>query len=158
MKMLDVGCGAFPQGDVNVDFDIQTAFHHRSYVLNSKVAKAMPNFVLADAYHLPFPNKTFSRTKCFHTLEHVKHPLKLIKELIRVTRGIVIIKCPHRYWRPQRESHVQYFNVKWFAQALRGYIHRAQTRWQTYRNIPFFFIPCEITVGINTEARAQKSR
>jgi len=29
---LDVGCGAFPQGDVNVDIDLKTRFHH-PYIL-----------------------------------------------------------------------------------------------------------------------------
>jgi ubiquinone/menaquinone biosynthesis C-methylase UbiE len=154
MLTLDVGCGYFPQGDVNVDVDIKTSFHHRGHILTREKAKKISNFVLADAEHLPFRDNSFYKSTCFHTIEHLKNPLKCLRELIRVTKCMVTVKCPHRY-APKKPSHINYFKPTWFTNALKDYIVRSTARWGPHPRIPFLPIPLEITVEINTQKREQ---
>jgi len=56
---------------------------------------------------------------CSHVIEHVDKPFALMKELIRVSKRYVIIKCPHRYAvNAKFHMHKNVFNLKWFEQAL----------------------------------------
>lgn len=145
--ILDVGCGTFPKGDVNVDIDMESKFH-RPFVLRKGMAKRFKNFIIADACHLPFRNDTFDSVYSTHVIEHMKNPVVFFKELIRVTKNMVFLKCPHRYWRPQQESHLSFLNVKWFHEALKNFPHKVELTWQPLQKIPFFSFPCEISVEI----------
>jgi ubiquinone/menaquinone biosynthesis C-methylase UbiE len=87
---LDVGCGASPKGDVNVDlcpFD-------RSQCADEWSPKATKNFVLADASHLPFKSGCFGIVYASHVLEHVPNPLSALEEWRRVCCGRVIVWIP----------------------------------------------------------------
>jgi SAM-dependent methyltransferase len=67
--MLDIGCGSSPKGDVNCDMYIGETPH---IMIRHRInAKKIPNFVLCDAMHLPFRNKTFDIVNASQVLEHV---------------------------------------------------------------------------------------
>jgi len=55
-----------------------------------------PRFVIGDTAQLPFAEKTFDISCCVDVLEHLPEQLRhpAIDEMIRVTRGPVIIICP----------------------------------------------------------------
>lgn len=122
MATLDVGCGDHPRGDVNVDRYLCENPEVEQYKIRHVDVKAIPNFVRADAHHLPFRDHAFSRVYCFDVIEHVLDPHRLMKELIRVCHGEVEIRAPHRFGRyAKMPFHRNYFNKTWFVRALRGY-------------------------------------
>lgn len=122
MKTLDVGCGAQPKGDVNIDL-------HVGYTLQGgdqrKVGifidpKRIPNFIRADAQYLPFKDRSFEKVISHHVIEHVEEPFKMLSEMSRVTNCRIEIVCPH--WLgivAKMPSHLHYFDGTWFHKALR---------------------------------------
>lgn len=143
-RVLDVGCGCVALGDVNVDLFPFSSVHRR-YIFNPKI---ITNFVLADACHLPFPSKSFELVHCSHLIEHISNPIILIKELIRVAKKKVVIKCPHRFSSQAKQpSHIHYFSPKWFHKVLTHYPHSVNIQFG-YNKIPFLPLPDEITVEI----------
>ena len=97
---MDVGCGSYPQGDINVDLE--------------KRIEVIPNFVKADGQHLPFRDNVFSLVHSQHTIEHAPDPFLFLKELFRVSKNQVILRCP---WRLERNlarhpKHLHSFNKK----------------------------------------------
>ncbi len=81
--VLDVGSGSAPNpyADVLVEYDPEgretNAGRARS---NGKV------LVWADAQRMPFRNRVFDYSFCFHVLEHVINPAACLRELERVSR------------------------------------------------------------------------
>lgn len=143
-KVLDVGCGCEAIGDVNVDL-FPSSSPHRKYSLN---VSAVSNFVLADACHLPFKSKSFEIVNCSHVIEHVSDPISLIKELIRVAKRKVVIKCPHRFSSQAKlPSHIHFFHNQWFHRVLAQFPHKTTTQF-AYNKIPFLPLPHEITVEV----------
>jgi len=57
--------------------------------------------------NLPFEKDTFDYVTSFQTLEHVKDPMKTIKEMVRITKmgGAIHIMCPD--YRSTFEAHYQ---------------------------------------------------
>lgn len=145
---LDVGSGHNPRGDVNVDiFDT--------------FADYSSNFVKADASRLPFRDKIFTGTTCIHTIEHVRDPALLIRELIRVTHGELMIRTPYRnigfsriktLVRTGRNPHLWSFTKTWFA-PLQKWFPKIEIEYSQ-----FFIIPTEITVRMDTTVRRQIRR
>jgi SAM-dependent methyltransferase len=152
--MLDVGCAHRPKGDVNVDLFINKPnIHVDSVVVNPK---KIPNFVLADAQHLPFASYSIDHVYCSHLIEHVDNPYLLLQELIRVSRRLVEIYTPHRLlgWRHHHPGHRCHFTLTWFAKAL-AKIGCEQTHYtigiSEYRYLPHSLVclarlPIEIKV------------
>ena len=148
---LDVGCGDNPHGDVNVDYrtyqNIELDQVHTKYV----DIKNIPNFIRADALHLPFPNKSFVKTYCYHVIEHVSNPFKLIEELIRVTTQTLEIRCPHRFSKHAKMPyHRHYFTRSWFDRVFIGYKVRVKvTYWSPLREMfGFIRLPHEIRIRV----------
>ena len=107
---LDIGCGALPKGDVNVDLYVgRTPHSEEKWTIEPQT---IPNFVRCDANYLPFRDKAFSECVISHVLEHDGvRPIKVIKETLRVTKGDIEIRVPHRIWdRGRIRSHARYFN------------------------------------------------
>lgn len=92
MLTLDVGCGSTPRGTVNVDLLVKGGDPHVFDV------HTIPNFVIADAKALPFKNNVFSKTTCFHVLEHVSTDTVIYEEFKRVTNGLIEIRVPLGLW------------------------------------------------------------
>jgi len=102
MFTCDVGCGSRPKGDVNVDLLVKDEDPLR-FNIQSKpnfiVADVIvPNFIVADARFLPFKNKVFDKTFCFHMIEHVSDDGKAYEEFNRITREEIEIRVPLGIW------------------------------------------------------------
>ena len=78
MKVLDVGCGDRPKGDVNLDL-----FFYGKW----------KNFIIAEAHQLPFKNGAFSKVYSEHFLEHLENPLEFFKEAKRVLKSHGVLEC-----------------------------------------------------------------
>jgi len=78
LKVLDVGCGDAPKGDVTLDL---------FFYVKCK------NFVIAEAHYLPFKNDVFEKVYCKHCLEHFGTPLKFFEEAKRVLKNGGTIEC-----------------------------------------------------------------
>jgi len=78
MKVLDVGCGDRPTGDVNLDIFLYGKWK---------------NFTIGEAHHLPFRNGVFDKVYSKHCLEHLENPLRFFKEVKRVLKKRGILEC-----------------------------------------------------------------
>ena len=112
---LDIGCGDRGTGDVNCDLFVGKSPHLTSGEISPRT---IPNFVRCDANYLPFRDKAFEESFCSHLLEHKgMNPVKVVKEMIRVSRSNLIIIVPHRFAHGKRlrfshcKEHERYFNV-----------------------------------------------
>lgn len=150
-KTLDVGCGDNPHGEVNIDHrmheNIELDQVNKRYV----DIESIPNFIRADALNLPFRDNCFEKTFCFHVIEHVSNPYKLISELIRVTRKEIEIRCPHRFSKhAKRPYHIYYFTKSWFVSALKGHKIRIElSYWYPLRGfLGLIRLPHEIRVDV----------
>ncbi len=72
---LNIGCGGDPWGDVRLDLDYRTQTG-----VPSKLN------IRADAHNLPFRDSAFDEVRCWHVLEHVKDPRRVVSEIKRVSR------------------------------------------------------------------------
>ena len=116
-EALDVGCGYYPKGDVNVDLHPEASGHRTgkaedegSY-LNTKI---ISNFVKADAGHLPFRDGVFRKVFSYHVIEHVQDHGLMLRELLRVSSGLVIVRCPHWLGEKRSDFHIHHFRQRWF--------------------------------------------
>ncbi len=118
---LDVGCGSNPRGDINVDFftggwNSQEGDQKKGELMNPQL---IPNLVVAHAEFLPFRDGCFDVAFSSHTVEHVKNPFRMMRELLRVSRGKVIVRCPHRKGSgAKRPFHINYLDEEWFNKLL----------------------------------------
>jgi|WetSurMetagenome_2_1015567.scaffolds.fasta_scaffold304546_2 SAM-dependent methyltransferase len=113
---LDVGCGYMPTGDVNCDLYPKDNWHRSGVPMDTK---NILNFVQCDALHLPFKNGLFDDVFCGSLIEHVKNPVGLLKELIRVSKRRVFVQCPNRFsWTAKKSFHRNFFRSLWFYQVL----------------------------------------
>lgn len=78
MKVLDVGCGDRPTGNVNLDL----FFYGKC-----------KNFVIGEAQHLPFKNQVFEKVYSKHCLEHLENPLRFFEEAERVLKNGGVLEC-----------------------------------------------------------------
>ncbi|MEX2738972.1 MAG: methyltransferase domain-containing protein [Candidatus Wukongarchaeota archaeon] len=103
---LDVGCGANPHGDVNVDaFPLD-----RTQCAEAWMPKKVRNFVLADAHFLPFREKVFDSVRCDHVLEHLYSPILALKEMRRVCKGNVVLRVPSHFSFDPTKTHIYTWN------------------------------------------------
>ena len=154
---LDIGCGAFPKGDVNIDLYVGVSphFHNKSFKIDPK---KIPNFVQCDANSLPFKNHAFNQCSCSHVLEHsgIK-PIQCIKEMVRVTNGQIKIVVPHRVWdaKIKHFDHKRNFNVTTMQQLLKKLElpHEIEVKYVCFphRYICLIRLPKEITIRIPTD-------
>lgn len=119
---LDVGCGNNPKGEVNCDLFIGDTPHKKNTFINPH---NIPNFVKCDANFLPFKNNVFTECSMDNVLEHKGvRPLKVIKEMLRVTNGIITIIVPHRFAEAKTKNkcglHGRTFNVSTLNRLLKN--------------------------------------
>lgn len=144
---LDIGCGDIPTGDINCDLFIGESPHLRGRYIDQKT---IPNFIRCDANYLPFRDKIFSESFCSRVIEHKGvNAIKVIKEMIRVTKRKITVIVPHRF-SPERKMHDKYFNVTSIFRLFKkmGLNPRIETK---YRYLPSIFVtlirlPAEIKV------------
>jgi len=149
-KILDVGCGDKPRGDVNCDLYVGVSTHLIDYPhdLRRIMPKKIPNFVKCDAHFLPFTDNGFLIVIASHLLEHCKHPFDVLKELHRVASDKVIIKVPNlrKISREERPTHL----FTWSEYSLRNLMEQFYSKVEIYsyaypkipprilQEIPFF--------------------
>jgi ubiquinone/menaquinone biosynthesis C-methylase UbiE len=157
MKLLDVGCGPCPRGDVNVDLYVEKTIHRtHQQEINPKQIR---NFVKADSLHLPFKTDSFDNVVSYHVIEHVDNPTLFLKECIRVAKKQVLIVCPHAWarskpFRCQDMAHKSYFRCKWFTQSLKQFYVEAKHINKPLFGIPFlpsWFSEIQVTIHIKKE-------
>lgn len=93
--ILDVGSGRYPnnpihisRGQVNIDID--------------KTNPHVPNFIRADAHHLPFRGGMFEKVFFYDVIEHVENPCQCLREIRRVLQdgGELELSTPNPlHWR-----------------------------------------------------------
>jgi hypothetical protein len=97
--VLDVGCGHRAQGDVNVDLFPEASAHRAAdQLVNDDVALhvyEIPNFVVADALHLPFRDGAFRRVYSWHLIEHLENPNGFLEECCRIAAEEIEVRCPN---------------------------------------------------------------
>jgi len=127
--VLDVGCGHRSKGDVNVDlYPEPTAHRCADQRVNDdvrlKVAE-IPNFVKADACHLPFRDGAFRSSYSWHVIEHLADPEAFLRELLRVSAGEVEVRCPNgdhpSAFGDSKPLHLQRLTAKWFEVRLKAF-------------------------------------
>jgi ubiquinone/menaquinone biosynthesis C-methylase UbiE len=78
LKILDVGCGDNPRGDVNLDLFFYVRYE---------------NFVIGEAHHLPFKTSDFENVYSKHCLEHLESPLQFFKEAKKLLKDGGTLEC-----------------------------------------------------------------
>jgi len=112
-KSLDVGCGANPRGNVNVDLYPKD----RRQCITNYDPKTIQNFIIADCEHLPSRDKIFLKSYAFSVLEHLENPLSGLKELNRDSR-YVVLRVPSSFnvdlfsFGDTTETHIYSWNEK----------------------------------------------
>lgn len=146
---LDVGCGISPRGKVNCDLYF-SPIQRGHGIINPKI---IPNLVWSDVQFLPFKKNSFILVTCFHVIEHVKNPFQLLKELLRVSKNRVVVKCPHRLKPLQSKKHIHRFNASWFEKIIPYFNVNYIINYSKYGGFPhpffnFFRVPYEITITL----------
>jgi len=113
--VLDVGSGAIPRGNVQVDLPpVESDKHHRR--------KSVPPTVYADVYYLPFKDCSFHRILCLHIIEHLRHPFMGLLEVKRVlkVKGTLRIEIPNpQMWNHERPEHLYSWHPDTFHNIVR---------------------------------------
>jgi len=115
---IDLGCGSVPTGDINLDRYMGYSPHHQGSI----EATQYNLFIQGDVSRLPLKDKSVSRSKLSHVLEHVDNPLQVLRELARITDGLVIITVPNN--RILEEEHPQHL-FTWSRSSLLALVKRA---------------------------------
>jgi len=146
---LDVGCGAYPRGDVNTDLNVGKINHFQDGKIEIN-PKSIRNFVKCDIHNLPFRDKTFSEAFCSNVLEHKGvNFVKAVKEMSRVASKLTI-NVPHRFSEHSKlDYHDKFFDVKNISTVLHrmGFLAVSKPTMSRYfpsRFFPLFRLPKEI--------------
>lgn len=180
LDTLDIGSGDHPNGTVNLDLLIEEdlPFKKGSKHYPARRLLAIPNFVKADAQCLPFKNKCFSKTFCYHVLEHIDREDRALAEMDRVTDGTVEIRVPYArfedvintlfFWKHlkawRRKYHLRRYTKMSLDRSLKKYFRQEQItlsygyiglfqslRFKSVRNrFPPLPFPWEIVAVIKT--------
>jgi len=118
--ILDVGCGTNPKGTVNVDI-FRNGFNKQlGDQINGELMSAgtIDNFVLAHGESLPFKDESFDLVYSSHAIEHTQKPMLMLKEMCRIAKRKIIVKCPHRRGTgAKRPFHLSYLDEDSFYRA-----------------------------------------
>jgi 2-polyprenyl-3-methyl-5-hydroxy-6-metoxy-1,4-benzoquinol methylase len=99
-RILDAGCGeGFTLRELHSD-GIQAAMlgtdiSHVALAWNQANQMSSSPLAVADVRHLPFSPGSFDLVVCLEVLEHVPDAAAGLSELLRVSRGHVLISVPH---------------------------------------------------------------
>jgi len=143
-SVLDVGCGIFPKGNVNIDLFLNETKHRvKKQIINPKL---IPNFIKADADNLPIKDNSFEIVCMHHVFEHLKNPKKALFEMLRVCTKEIIIVVPHRFAKKSLfrykvcEAHKQIFTQTLLSDWLRSLKLSFEIEVK-YKDLPHNFIP-----------------
>jgi len=115
--ILDVGSGAIPRGNIQIDLPpLMSDEHHRSKSIAPTV------YADANAKHLPFRDNVFSRVVCIHIIEHLFSPYYTLLEVKRVLKpnGSLRIEIPNpKLWDHERKEHLYSWHPDTFHNIVR---------------------------------------
>jgi len=131
---LDVGCGHRPKGDVNIDLFVEATAHRAADQrmnddVRLKVAE-IPNFVRADACHLPFRGRAFRKVYSWHLIEHLLKPDDFLAESCRIAEEEIEVRCPNgdpnwayglAAYGESKPLHLHRFTREWFEEKLKAF-------------------------------------
>lgn len=96
--LLDVGGGhgqlAHPLADDGWDITVLGSAKSCEHRIKDLTDAGRAKFVMGNVIELPFPDKSFDVVICFRLLTHCDHWEQLVKELVRVSRGPIIVDYP----------------------------------------------------------------
>lgn len=158
-RILDVGCGSYPSGHVNIDLYVGSGPHSAYQFVDPS---SCPNFVNADCNFLPFQDNSFEIVRCYHVLEHKGVNFsKTLFDMLRVCREHVVFIVPHYLedrGKRRFEGHDKSFNIKVLDQFFKK--HRlAYDLKVAYRSFPHKILslvklPSQIKVIVYKKYRA----
>ncbi|MGD9107977.1 MAG: methyltransferase domain-containing protein [Gammaproteobacteria bacterium] len=95
VSLLDVGCGNgyFSYWFSKSGFDVAAMDFSLNMLRQAKIDVK----ICGDANFLPFPDKSFDVVFCSNLLHHILDPLKVVKEMARVSRKIVVLSEPNKF-------------------------------------------------------------
>jgi hypothetical protein len=133
-KMLDVGCGHRPTGDVNVDLFPKASAHRASdQRVNDDVAlhvREIPNFVQAAAEAMPFRDSAFRKVYSWHLIEHLENPRGFLEECCRIAAEEVEVRCPNgdpdsaygiAAYGETKPLHISRMTKEWFDREVKAF-------------------------------------
>lgn len=138
LRVLEVGCGeGFVLQILRRIFPslcyvgLDNAWPALSY---ARRGDQLADFACGDAGHLPFPSATFDLVLGIEVLEHLPQPLAALQELVRVSRGALLLSVPNQpffaganflrgknwlTWGDDPE-HLHHWSARSFLRLLRG--------------------------------------
>jgi SAM-dependent methyltransferase len=99
--------------------------------------------------YLPFRDNIFSLVISRNVIEHVHNPYLMFRELIRVSKRKVVVKCPHRRGDPlsgngrlwNKQHHINSFNQTWFRSMAKKLDLACEAEVTRYKFIPHEYLP-----------------
>jgi ubiquinone/menaquinone biosynthesis C-methylase UbiE len=106
-RIIDIGCNIGSMfGDKATNVDIHSLEEKRKESGDPNLV--IPNFVQADANHLPFENQEFDTAIMGEILEHMDDPVATLNEAQRIAK-IVIFSVPNEYqWSEDKKPFTHY--------------------------------------------------
>ena len=102
VRILDAGCGeGFIDSLIinripNVEI-VGFEFTEEAIAIAKKINPTV-NYLQGDVCKMPFEDDSFDCVICTEVLEHLSDPEKALKEMLRVSRGDLLITVPHEPW------------------------------------------------------------
>lgn len=134
---LNVGCGASKIGDVGLDYSKE--------LLELSPIKEK---IHGDAHNLPFEDNSFEWAYCSELLHHADNPERVVSEMFRVAKKVVIIEANIRspfIWCLTNllpfDKGCKFFNETRFKTLLKDYRHK-------YWKESFLFMPNIWFIGV----------
>ena len=97
-KVLDAGCGIGKLMDFLSREKIVYGIDFSEEAVKKAKKRGYKKVVKANLEKIPFPNNFFDIAVCIEVLQYVKNPLKIVKELKRVTKKRILITVPNHRW------------------------------------------------------------
>jgi ubiquinone/menaquinone biosynthesis C-methylase UbiE len=127
-KILDAGCGVGELGKHIKNKNLY-GFDFDDRAVKEAQKRGYKQVIKSDIFSLPFKDKEFDKTFCIEVIEYLSNPKKAFKELLRVTKGEIIISSANfnwykiksffsKRWRKQYEEQIKinknFINSKFF--------------------------------------------
>lgn len=156
IRILDAGCGEginaallekqLPDAKITLLDASESALEYAKTMCSDKCI-----FECGSVTELPFTDREFDLVICTEVLEHLEKPGAALSELMRVSKGFVLISVPHEPWF-RTGNLITLKNVKrlgdppdhlnhWTSDGFRKWIPKRTKEWKSsfYRSFPWQF-------------------